>query len=99
MSYEHVEAEAARLCILKELVRQTDGRANDAVLSRVLDIFGIRRSREWVRTQLRKLEELDAIRIVRVGENALVAELTRLGRDHVERRQIIEGVARPSEDD
>lgn len=98
MSYEAVEAEHGRLVILKELVRQTDGRANDAVLAQVLDVFGIRRSREWVRTQLRTLEELGAVRLTEIG-SVRIAELKRLGRDHVERRQVIEGVARPSEDD
>lgn len=85
----------ARLCILKELSRQTDGRLNDAVLTRVLDTFGFRRSREWVRTQLRKLDELGAVRLTEAG-TVLIALITRAGTDHVERRSVIEGIARPS---
>jgi len=98
MSYEAIEAEAGRLCILEELARQTDGRANDSVLRQVLDVYGIARSREWLRTQLRMLADLGAVRIVEVGP-VMVASLTRPGRDHVERRRIIDGVARPSDED
>jgi len=91
---EHVAADA-RLCILKELARQTDGRLNDSVLTKVLDTFGFRRSREWVRTQLRKLDELGAVMLTEVG-SVLVASITRAGTDHVERRSVIEGIAKPS---
>lgn len=91
--YEDFDAEQARLCVLKELARQTDHRANEAVLERVLDSFGYRRSREWIRTQLRKLEELGAISVTEIG-SVMVAELKQAGLDHVERRGVIEGVGR-----
>ncbi|MER8786298.1 hypothetical protein NKH71_00270 [Mesorhizobium sp. M0983] len=85
----------ARLVILRELHKQTDGRLNEALLTKTLDTFGHNRSREWVRTQLRKLAELDAVKVTEVG-TFMVAAITRAGVDHVERRAIIEGVARPS---
>ena len=85
----------ARLVILKELAAQADGRLNEVSLEKVLDIFGHKRSRDWIRTQLRKLEELGAVRLSEVG-TVLVAALTRAGLDHVERRSVIDGVARPS---
>ncbi|GAA0760713.1 hypothetical protein FHS52_001109 [Erythromicrobium ramosum] len=87
-------ARDARLAILNELAKQVDGRLNDQAMTHVLDVIGVRRSRDWVRTQLRALAELDAVRLIDLGE-LLVAELTATGRDHVERRIIIEGVARP----
>jgi hypothetical protein len=87
-------AREARLAILGELAKQVDGRLNDQAMTHVLDVIGVRRSRDWVRTQLRALAELDAVRLIDLGE-LLVAELTATGRDHVERRVIIEGVARP----
>jgi hypothetical protein len=87
-------ARDARLAILNELAKQVDGRLNDQAMTHVLDVIGVRRSRDWVRTQLRALAELDAVRLIDAGE-LLVAELTATGRDHVERRIIIEGVARP----
>ena len=52
-------------------------------------------SREWVRTQLRKLEELGAIALVPAG-TVMIASLRQAGLDHVERRSLIDGVARPS---
>ncbi|QXN68031.1 hypothetical protein [Microcystis phage Mwe-Yong1] len=94
-SYEEHMAMNARLVILKELAAQADGRMNEALLERVLDVFGHRRSRDWIRTQLRKLEELGAVRISEAG-TVLVAAITRVGVDHVERRSFVEGVDRPS---
>lgn len=86
----------ARLIILKELVGQVDGRLNLLMLVRVLDLYGIRRDRDWVATQLRKLEALGAVDLQSAGE-LLVAHITRDGRDHVEERAVIEGVTRPAE--
>jgi hypothetical protein len=85
----------ARLVILKELTRWPAGRLNEVVITGVLDAFGYRRSREWVRTQLTKLAELGAVTISEAG-SVLVAEITRAGVDHVERRSVIDGIARPS---
>lgn len=95
MNYEEHLTHDARLVILKELAAQPGGRLNEVLLEKVLDVFGHRRSREWIRTQLHKLEELGALRISEVG-TVLVAELMRAGLDHVERRSFIDGVARPS---
>lgn len=96
MSYEDKTAEDGRLVILKELALQVDGRLNEVTLQRVLETFAITRSREWVRTQLRKLAELEAIRITEAG-TVMIAEIRTLGRNHVERRERIEGVTRPSD--
>lgn len=93
--YEQHLAKDARLVILKELARQLDGRLNETILAAVLDSFGHRRSREWVRTQIGKLRELGAVTTQEVG-TVIVASITRAGIDHVERRSVIEGVARPS---
>lgn len=95
MSYDDYMAAGARLVILKELAKWPDGRLNEADLTIVLDTFAYRRSREWVRTQLNKLAELGAVTVVQAG-TVMVATLTRAGLDHVERRSIIEGIAKPS---
>lgn len=97
-NYAEDLARTARLYILKELAQQVDGRLNDLMLSRMLDMFGIRRDRDWVKSQLRKLEGLGAIELMPAGE-MLVARITRDGRDHVDERAVIEGVARPAEVD
>lgn len=91
---EYLTADA-RLIMLRELNRQIDGRLNEVLLTKALDTFGHNRSREWVRTQLRKLAELGAVKVTEAG-SILVAAITRAGIDHIERRSIIEGVARPS---
>lgn len=95
MDFEQHLAADARLTILKELARQIDGRLNDSILLSVLDAFGYRRSREWVRTQILKLKELGAVTTVESG-TVIIASITRAGLDHVDRRSIIEGIARPS---
>lgn len=95
MSYEDFVASDARLIILRELAGQTGGTLNETLIVKVLDTFGHRRSREWVRTQMRKLAELGAVRLTEAG-TVLIAEITGAGVDHVERRAVIDGVAKPS---
>lgn len=85
------------MMILRELAGASDGRSNDIVLLRVLDAYGVRRSRDWLRTQLRRLVELDAIRVDTMASMA-VATLRQAGRDHVEGRALIEGVSRPADE-
>lgn len=93
--FQTFTAEQARLTILKALSGENDGRLNEVLLAARLDEHGYRKSREWVRTQLRALAELGAVTVAEPG-SAMVASITRLGLAHVERRQIIDGVARPS---
>jgi hypothetical protein len=84
-----------RLIILRDLAVQPDYRLNETLLLRVLETFGHRKSRDYLRDQLRWLEEMGAVTLTEAG-TVLIAELTRRGRDHVERRVVIEGIARPS---
>lgn len=95
MSYLDHVAEDCRLIILKELSRQNDARLNETILNRVLENFGHLKTRDYVRTQIRRLEELGAVSVKEVG-SVLVAELKQPGLDHVERRSFLEGVGRPS---
>lgn len=86
----------ARLQILRELKRQVDGRLNELLIRRTLDVFGIKRDRDWIATQLRKLEALGAIELQPAG-SVLVAKITALGRDFLDERVVIEGITPPSE--
>jgi hypothetical protein len=95
MDYPAFAEMDARLVILRALHLQTDGRLNETLLTAELDRFGHRRSREWVRTQLNKLAELGALKVTEAG-TVMIASITRSGVDHVERRSVIEGIARPS---
>lgn len=94
--FEEFTRKDARLVILRALAEQPDGRMNETMITMTLETFGHRKSRDWVRTQMRALEELDAIRIIKASETFFIGELTRIGQDHVDRRTILEGVARPS---
>lgn len=95
MSYEEHLTGNARLVILRALGQQSDGRLNETMLVHELDRFGHRRSRNWVRTQLVALRELGAVTITEAG-SVMVAAITGLGVAHIERRETIEGVERPS---
>lgn len=85
----------ARLVILRYLYEDTGNSANDSLVQQHLETFGIRRSRDFTRTQMLALRDLGAVKVVEAG-TALIATLTRAGMDHVERRSIIAGVQRPS---
>jgi hypothetical protein len=93
--YAQMVAEDARLVILRALHDETSNTLNEALLQRTLETFGINRSRQFVRTQMTKLEELGGVHITRAA-NVLIARLTQAGFDHVARRAFIDGVARPS---
>lgn len=103
MSFQQDAAEAliaeARLAILAELARQRDETLNSLAITRLVDALGIRRSREWIETQMIKLEDLGAVMLHTSDLAGLgrvsVATLTEAGRDHVERRSVIAGVAAP----
>lgn len=95
MSMDRIIRTEARLVILRELDSQPDGRLNSALLVEVLQAFGIARSRDWVHEELRWLQEIGAVRVIDAG-TVRVAEILAKGRDHVERRVVIEGVKRPS---
>jgi hypothetical protein len=89
-------ARDGRFIILRELADQADGRLNEASLRRVLDGHGIKRSRDWLVSQLNHLVELEAIRLHKAGD-VLIAEIKSAGRDHVEQRVLLPGVTRQHE--
>ncbi len=95
MSYPDMVAEDCRLIILKQLAAETDRRLNETILTKVLEKYGHRKTREYVRTQIRKLEELGAVKVVEAG-SVLVAQLLQPGLDHVECRSFLSGVGKPS---
>jgi hypothetical protein len=95
MSLDRIIREEARLIILRELAEQPNNALNDALLQRTLETFGIARSREWVREELRRMEDLGAVTLVQAG-TVSVATATTKGLDHVGRLLMIEGIKRPS---
>lgn len=95
VSFLEYSARDARLIILRGLAEETDGTMNETLLTVLLRSFGHNRSRDYVRSQIRKLDELGAVTVTEAG-TVMIASITRAGLDHVERRSIIEGIARPS---
>lgn len=88
-----------RLAILQALKAQTDGKLNENDITNWLDTYGYRLTRDDVRERLRDLEKLDAVRVTFAGGVIMVAEITRRGEDHLERRGApLVGVARPPRD-
>lgn len=86
----------ARLIILKALANETGYRLNDNILAKALEAFAINKGRSYLRNQLKWLEaEAGAVKLTAIG-TSVIAELTETGLDHVDRRQVLDGVARPS---
>lgn len=94
MSFQNTMNGDARLVILKALASEIDFSLNEGLLSAVLETFGHQRPREYVRDQIRWLEQMSAVTVIEVG-TVLVATITQRGRDHVDFRVVIEGVRRP----
>ncbi len=94
-NYKNFKLLDARLVILRALYEQTDWRLNQSLLLDVLDHLGHRHNKEWLRTQLRELEQLGVLKIHEVGE-FMIGELVQLGKDHIERRVVVDGIKRPS---
>ena len=67
MSFSDLVAADAKLIILRELHSQVDGRLNEISLRRLLDVFGIKRSADWLATQLNALVELGAVELRSIG--------------------------------
>jgi hypothetical protein len=88
--------EDARLVILKALAAEPRWSLNETLIQAQLETYaGIARPREWVRQEMRWLEEMGAVVNTEAG-SVLIATMTERGRDHVERRTVIEGIKRPS---
>lgn len=96
MSLAQIMEHEARLVALRMLIEQPDERLNSSLMRDALaEQWGINRTREWVHTQLRFLAEIGAVKLTEAG-SVLIAEITRRGQDHVERRIVLDGVKRPS---
>ena len=98
MSMDKIIREESRLIMLKALAEEPDRRLNSELLRRALETYGITRSRDWVAAEIRHLEQIGAVAVAEAG-SVLVATLSRRGEDHVERRQVLDGVKRPSAPD
>lgn len=85
-----------RLRILQQLEEQVDKQLSIISIKTVLDAYGYRRDRDWIETQLRKLEDVGAVSLSEPG-GTLVARIEAPGRAHIEERSYLAGVMTPSE--
>lgn len=92
--YRRFVSEDVRRIVLEELARQPNYRLNDDLLLRVLEGFGHMKARDYLRAELDWLEKVKAVALTDVA-GVVIAELLERGLDHVERRRLITGVARP----
>lgn len=90
--------ENIRLIILKDLAdAKSGGTTNTFLVQKSLERFAYRKSRDYIRNQLLWLEtEAGAVR-TRTEGTETSAEITRRGRDHVERRIALAGVQAPGD--
>ena len=84
-----------RLAVLKILNGEPGYRLNSGALLTLLDSFGYRRSRANLHGHLRYLEQVGgiALALVKDHDDILIATLTQAGREHLEARALLEGVA------
>ncbi len=84
-----------RLVLLRCLKDQPAYSANDSILQHEAQRFGLNRSRDVIKNELRWLADMGAVKLQDLGA-VLVAKLTQRGQDHVEGLTQIEGVNKPS---
>ncbi len=88
--------ETVRLTLLRALAAEADKRLNETMLMRTLEAFAFKRGRNYLRNQLRWLEqEAGAVKLHEIG-SVVIAEITDAGIDHVERRLLLDGILAPS---
>ena len=93
--YTNFKLRDLRLTMLKSLRAQGDLTANEKILQLEARQFGLSFSREVIRTELRFLEQLQAIALREAG-SVMIATLKRRGEDHLERLIELDGVDTPS---
>jgi hypothetical protein len=84
-----------RLVLLRCLDAQQAFTGNDSILQHEAKSFGLERSRDVIRNELRWLAEVQAVKLQDVGP-VLIATLTRRGHEHVHGLTQIEGINQPS---
>lgn len=89
--------ENIRLIILKALAGEDSATLNDFLIGKELEGFGYRKTPEFIRNQLLWLEKnVGAVKTWTLG-TAMMAELTKAGRWHVERRHLLVGIQNPGD--
>lgn len=88
-------AEDCRRIILQALSEETSATLNENLIGAHIEAHGIRKPRDYVREQIDWLAKRGAIAVTETG-GVVIAQLLTKGLEHVERRELIPGVARPA---
>lgn len=94
MNFEDFERTHLRLVILRALADQSDFTLNESILQQVAETYGLRKTRDHIKGELRWLADVDAIELKEI-EGFLIATLKRKGQDHIDGRIVIDGVKQP----
>jgi hypothetical protein len=86
--------EDRRLAILRLLQEMPASRSNSSVIADMLVMLGHEVSRDYVRTQLRWLEEQELMSVENVG-GVLVVNLAERGHDVATGAAVVDGVKKP----
>ncbi len=95
---DRILREHRALAILRALLRISAYRANERVLSDIIDLLALGCSREQLRSDLDALERLSLLG-THLAEAVLIITLTERGREVAEGRVMVDGVLRPRPDE
>lgn len=93
--YRKFVAEDCRLRVLEALTKEASASLNEIMLGRMLEAYGHRKPSSYVREVIEWLGARDAVSVTEVG-GLLIATMLTKGQEHVERRALIPGVAKPA---
>ena len=95
MNYLNHLREHTRLIVLRALADEPNYTHNDAILADIAKSYSVDRGRDFLKTEIRWLENIGAVTVKELG-STLIVTATQRGVDHAERRIVIDGVRRPS---
>jgi hypothetical protein len=93
-TFEERLTEDRRLMILRILQQMPANRSNSSVIADSMSLWGHHLSRDYVRTQLRWLEEQELMYVEDV-RGVLVVNLTERGHDVATGAAVVDGVKKP----
>lgn len=93
--YRKYVAEDCRRIILETLAREPSVTLNEHLIAAELEAHGHRKPRDYVREQIDWLDKRGAVAVREAG-GVVIAQLLTKGLEHVERRELMPGVAKPA---
>lgn len=96
-AFNQLMAEHRRLSILRALASpKSGGESNDSILQSITNDFGVRSSRDQIKTALTWLEEQDLVVLRKLESGTFVATIRQRGIDVASGLLTVPGVQRPA---